>query len=213
MNLGDIWAKIANQARLTPQELDFLRRSGNDTQMRNNFVSGNTSADGKLNITFPFIPFFVEKLSANKSELNITIPSGANHLMILTSVRSTDATSRGIYFECNGDSGTNYESQVTLHSPTTTTLAGSATTTHLVLGFIDGTAVANTASSNLSYINNYGGSWYKYCYASGASRSAAQISGLFTSVWKNTSPITYARIYPEAGNLAAGSIVSIYGIL
>lgn len=38
MNLADVWAKIANNAALTPQELDFLKRSATNLQLRANDV-------------------------------------------------------------------------------------------------------------------------------------------------------------------------------
>jgi hypothetical protein len=46
MNLEDIWSKMANQARLTPEELDFLKMQGRETQQRNAAVSGWIAGNG-----------------------------------------------------------------------------------------------------------------------------------------------------------------------
>ena len=47
MQLEDVWAKLAKQERLTPEELDFLKMQGRETQQRNAFVAGNTTHKGR----------------------------------------------------------------------------------------------------------------------------------------------------------------------
>lgn len=54
MQLEDVFAKLANQARLTPEELDFLRIQARETQQRNSQVGGWTSADGNPRFNKPF---------------------------------------------------------------------------------------------------------------------------------------------------------------
>lgn len=60
MELADVFEKIANNARLTPHELDFLKSSMRQTQMNNNFLSG--FQDGSSNI-------YVGNISARKITL------------------------------------------------------------------------------------------------------------------------------------------------
>ncbi len=51
MELGDIFLKMANNARLTPREMDFLRTAGNETQQRNSFVAGLTKGTSSLSVS------------------------------------------------------------------------------------------------------------------------------------------------------------------
>ena len=60
MELSDIWLKMAKNESLTPQELDFLRIQGKNTQQNNAQIAGWVNADGTLNLQNPRIssPFF-----------------------------------------------------------------------------------------------------------------------------------------------------------
>lgn len=60
MEFSDILAKIANNARLTPQEMDFLKRTGDETQRRNNQGSSLFAADSRVKLDSPVIssPYF-----------------------------------------------------------------------------------------------------------------------------------------------------------
>ena len=49
-NFADLLKKIANNSRLTPQELDELGRFGTETQNRNSQVSGSTTSSVNLNV-------------------------------------------------------------------------------------------------------------------------------------------------------------------
>ena len=211
MELSDIWLKIANNAQLTPQEKDFLARQGRETQQRNAFIAGNTSADGKLNVTMPFFLAYNEKLATAKANVTVPIPSGYNHLMILTSVKTDDVASRGLYMYCNGDTGNNYQSQVSLFT-TSSILGVNLATNHLVVGY--GTTTSNTTAGSVAFVNNYSGSWYKNCVLMNSIPAAAtHQTGLMSSMWLNTSPIQSLKFYLEAGNIVADSIISVYCIL
>jgi hypothetical protein len=48
MELSDVFVKIATSQALTPEELDFLKRTGTETQQRNAKVASWTGADGSL---------------------------------------------------------------------------------------------------------------------------------------------------------------------
>lgn len=60
MELSDVWLKMAKNESLTPQELDFLRIQGKNTQQNNAQTAGWVNADGTLNLQSPRIssPFF-----------------------------------------------------------------------------------------------------------------------------------------------------------
>ena len=55
MELADIWEKIAKRIELTPQEMDFLKGAGRETQKRNAQIAGWTNADGTANLQSPRI--------------------------------------------------------------------------------------------------------------------------------------------------------------
>lgn len=50
MELGDIWLKVAKNQLLTPQEEEFLRLSGRDTQMNNAFTAGIKNGTSNIDI-------------------------------------------------------------------------------------------------------------------------------------------------------------------
>ncbi len=64
MELSDIWLKMAKKETLTPQELDFLRIQGKNTQQNNAQTAGSITADGKMQLDRPIIqsPFWKGKI-------------------------------------------------------------------------------------------------------------------------------------------------------
>jgi hypothetical protein len=80
MQLGDILMKVANNARLTPQEMEFLNRSGKETQQRNAQISGWTDASNTASFSnarftqaeFSELPlsFFYFRSTTNQSIAN-----------------------------------------------------------------------------------------------------------------------------------------------
>ena len=60
MELSDLWLKMAKNENLTPQELDYLKIQGKNTQQNNAQTAGWVNADGTLNLQSPRIssPFF-----------------------------------------------------------------------------------------------------------------------------------------------------------
>lgn len=60
MELSDLWLKMAKNENLTPQELDFLRIQGKNTQQNNALTAGWVNADGTMDLQRPRIssPFF-----------------------------------------------------------------------------------------------------------------------------------------------------------
>lgn len=51
MELADIFEKLANNARLTPHEMDFLKNSMRQTQMSNSFVAGTQNGQSSINVS------------------------------------------------------------------------------------------------------------------------------------------------------------------
>ncbi len=66
MELSDLWLKMAKNENLTPQELDYLRIQGKNTQQNNAQTAGWVNADGTLDLQRPRIsnPYFVNNALA-----------------------------------------------------------------------------------------------------------------------------------------------------
>lgn len=212
MELSDVWAKLANQARLTPEELDFLKMQGRETQQRNAFVAGNTTPQGTLAQDLPFFPIFSETFEANKTELIVQIPSGYRHLMFFASVQNTSATTpSSLRAQLNGDTGTNYNYQYTVFSDIAPVSTSTPSDDFMFLGYTHSSEVGAT-SSIFGVMNNYGDVGRKmYTGTSGVyvPTSSLQTSLIATSSWNTTDPIKSIRFI---SNAVAGSVITIYGI-
>ena len=91
MELSDLWLKMAKNESLTPQELDFLRIQGKNTQQNNAQTAGNTGADGKATFIAPYIEhprwknaldgttFDLSKSLATATEASLTVSSAQKH--------------------------------------------------------------------------------------------------------------------------------------
>jgi hypothetical protein len=55
MELSDLWLKMAKNETLTPQELEFLRIQGKNTQQNNAQTAGQTNSEGKAQLVRPTI--------------------------------------------------------------------------------------------------------------------------------------------------------------
>lgn len=215
MELGDVWVKIANNQRLTAQELDFLRGAGRETQLRNTFISGNTNPDNTLKFAFPFQVIYSETFQKDTASISIDIPAGFRNIIVFSNGRSTTATTgaEALHARYNFDSGANYENQVIYGIGSTIGTQTSSTTTYAVVGGLsrDGETSGLCGSGFLS-IPNYNSSFYK---SAQALITPGALTNIFieSSVWKNTSPIRNIQFSSSADNIKAGSTISIYGIL
>lgn len=216
--LDELWLKIANNTKLMPQEIDELRRFGRETQMRNSFVAGNTTAGNQLNIKFPFLPIFSEVLNANINSKEVVIPSGFLNLVIITygRITGTGVYNMGLNAYVNGDTGNNYNHQSISANGTATGAQQVLNNTQFRVGFLagGGTSAARTCAS-FSIIPNYRSTAYKHCILmSSATNVSDDTIVMSDSIWNNTAPIDKLTFYAANGDdLAAGSSISIYGIL
>jgi hypothetical protein len=218
MQLADVWEKIANNARLTPEEILFLRRSATETQQRNSFVSGITSPDSKIDIQFPTFSIYSEILQANRTSITVPIPSNANHLLIMGSVRTTRAAyNDGFIGRFNSDSGANYR-EIYDGAQSTTQLAGQ-TAGQTFFGISVTTGASATAGSFGGFFlfapHVRSATWKQTIRLSGTSEySATDMLNLASSChWQNTSPIQTVTFLSENGaDILAGSLISVHGI-
>lgn len=217
----DLLLKIANNARLTPGELAELARFGTETQLRNSFIAGNTTAENKLNVSLNFQLIFEEKFNADKASVFIdNVPSVFSNIMIVGSGSVTTATGGNLYAQLNGDTGNNY---LWLYLQGTGIAAASAktlATSQLILGQFSNTGDPTGSSSpfqaNLFHAN---GNLHKTVistseYDDGTTYSIYLIGGK----WKNTTPINSILLYGTdstgvkgTASIKAGSVISVYG--
>jgi len=217
VELSSVWVKIAGGKKLTPQELDFLKRTGDETQLRNSFVAGNKKADGTLDIQFPFVSVFSEILEVSTSEVTVQIPGNLNHLFVFSSGR-TDAAAVSSVLRCriNGDSATNYKQQNMLAVNTTVTGSYDYTADHGVIGGLAGTsASAGKSESSVAFLSNIQSPFHKTISTlfSGLDTDSTYTVGLKTSYWAVVDKIKSLTFSSSSGNILAGSIISIYGVI
>jgi hypothetical protein len=217
MSFKDLLLKIANNARLTPSELDELGRYGTDTEIRNGFVAGNTTAANTLNVPFPFYPIFSEVLQKDTATLTVQIPSGYKHLMIMGSGRTTEAAySTNVFVKFNGDAGANY--RYVYHGAQASTSLGAQFTAQnsAQLGmFCGASATADAPGVFFAVVPHYAGGFFKVVLSSAGlhSYSATDMVKLdLATFWQNTSIIQDATLFPVTGSFLAGSVLSLYGI-
>lgn len=223
MQLGDIWEKIANNARLTGEELAFLKRSGNETQNRNNFVGGNTTPGGALNVPTPFFPIYSEVLQRDTASLTIQIPSGYKQLEISGNGRSSAATGGTVFLQFNGDTtATNYQWTYILGNGSSASSGQDISDPHIPIGqFSNSGDAAGSASSFFCRIPHYYSGFTKMTlaqtyYNDNTTRALYAMAGK----WLGTAKISQIEIYATdntstkgTSNLVAGSLISVYGIL
>jgi hypothetical protein len=220
MQLEDVWSKIANQARLTPEELDFLKMQGRETQQRNAFIAGNTSPAGNLIQNFPFMPIYSEVLEIAAPSITVNIPADYKHLLFMGSCRNSNAAAGYVIgaIQFNGDTGANYNyHQIKFDGVTPAYDTQTAQTFGAFGGSVTNGSTANWAGSFWGWIPHYNSGFYKSVYSNFiCPRPAANLNllGNFGSEWLSTAKITTVKIICSAGgdNFMAGSSVSIYGL-
>jgi hypothetical protein len=139
-------------------------------------------------------------------------------LIIYAQVRTTDSSPRILLAQANNDTATaDYESQRLVGSNTT---ASALVPSTAFGGLIVGVATASGATANFygfgrAEILDYRGANYKSAlansYYKAGTASTTQGVGTDGSFWKGTAPINSLTIVSAAGNIAAGSVISVYG--
>jgi hypothetical protein len=216
MELSDVWAKLANQARLTPEELDFLKMQGRETQQRNAFVAGNTSPQGTLITSQTLTPFYSTVLTIDTASITIEIPGGFKHIFLTGSGRliNNGLSVDHVNLIFNGDTGANYSYGIFTQG--NTTLTGNRVTgyTDCKIGwFATDPEPSGYSGSFFAYIYNYNSSFYKQCAAYTVTEISDTIySGTRHGVWHSTARINNLTISANDGQIQAGSTISVYGL-
>lgn len=220
MELSDIWEKIALNRPLTAQEIQFLKLSGKETQLRNAFISGNTTSENKLAFPLDFKKIFEEKFNADKDSVSFLVPSTFTNLMIVGSGSVTTATGGNVYAQLNGDTGANYLFLYLLGTGLAAASAKTLATTHMILGQFSNTGDPAGSSSpfqtNLFHVN---GNLHKTSISTSEYDDGTTYSiYLIGAKWKNTTPVNSILIYGTdntgvkgTASIKAGSVITVYG--
>lgn len=172
----------------------------------------------KINVEFPIGVIHSQVFPQDKSELVVPIPGDVyKHLIVMGMVRATDAgTGNNILGQFNGDTGANYKVQRLSGSGTTASAGFDGASANVHFGSIaESGAAAGENGFFVAFIPHY--------TSKSLFKSVVQLEGIFTtptgkgaavwaSQWQNANALTSIRFFAGAGNIAAGSLISVYGM-
>lgn len=152
-------------------------------------------------------PIATQTLNANAASLTFSsIPQGYTDIIIITSGLSQPAGGGAAFLRFNGDTSSNYSYRYMFGNGSSTSSGGFSNTTGVPTNRHNTTEGGGKAHI-MSYSNS---SIYKSVISTGAGNN---ISIAYSSMWRNTSPITSITIFPESGpGWAAGFTATLYGI-
>lgn len=216
----EIMVKLGNGETLSELEKEVLRQNAQTTEDVNNSVKNWQNIDGKIKNNFLNLPISVISsavLEKNVSDVTIQIPSNYKHLLVMGQGRTTHVDwASGLYIAFNGDHGNNYR---TINDGAIG-LAQSAqqfTTTEAPVGAFQATyGSAGASGSFFSFIPHINSDLWKSVltlYSISEYNATNSELQFHASFWKNTSRITSINIIPENGEILAGSLISVYGVV
>ncbi len=172
---------------------------------------------GTTNIKFPLPvePIFVETLVDDAASITINLPSTFRHLLILGSGRTTGAGTSADFLlaQYNEDTGNNYINQKLYAINTSLTAARDVSQNDAIIGLLSqGGHPAGNVSSFLTFIPNCVSSTLNKNSLTLASPHFGSFYG-FAPNWDSLDPIESIQIYSGADSIAAGSSISVYGIV
>ena len=141
------------------------------------------------------------------------------HLFVVVYARGdTAAAFTPLVVRFNGDSGTNYDYQVLQGQAAAVSSAEVFAASSGVAGAIPAnTAGANLFSAHMGLMPNYAGTANNKAFYSVTSLKTATTTGTLTNVfegvfWRSNAAVTRITLFPSAGNLVAGTRVTLYGM-
>lgn len=146
------------------------------------------------------------------------VPATYDHLVLVVQARGTEAVVlSALYFRVNDDSAANYDSQQTFGRNTSTATADAQAATGWIIGSLPGaSAAAGVAAAFVAFVPNYAATTLeKSVYILGGFADEAAAGGdvrIHGGHWRNTAAISRVSIAPQAGDLLAGSRMTVYGI-
>ncbi len=155
-------------------------------------------------------------LNVNTASVVVPISGEYKHLLFMGSGRTNGAGALFVYLfgRYNGDSGTNYRQQKFLANFTTLTGEGNTSQTGALLGALtEGGSPALEGGSWITFIPHYKSSFYKVSLSLMWPGYNATVEYFVSSVWASTDPIRQITLLPVSDSIAAGAVLSLYGIV
>jgi hypothetical protein len=162
----------------------------------------------------PMETIYSQILNTDTASLTIQIPNAYKHLLILGAGRTNGAgtSSQYLYAQFNEDTGTNYINQ--FFTAVAAALTGTRTTgqDHVIIGALaEGGRAAGDVASFFGIIPHYSNSdLNKNLLAFSTPPFGALI--VTASNWDSVSPISSLTLMAAADDIAAGSVISVYGL-
>lgn len=215
--------RLANKQQLDETTLasvrQYLREQDDRDEWLKALIQPGTNKINSGSIAFPFQPIYNTVLEKAQADLTIPIPPQYKHLVLMTFGQSDAAVYYdGLVVRFNGDAGTNYhDAYITGSQDTVLTYTESIANTFIAVGWFEGTSGnAASASGRVAFIPHYRSSFWKASYSLGGEETwdvKGQSVGVSAGYWMSTSPIDTITFKLITGNMKAGSLISVYGIL
>lgn len=198
----DIYEKVANNIKLTPQEMELWKSGFNKP------IAVTQSSGGLV---------FYETLAVAKASVTIQVPSSCDNLLIIGTGRISAATGGVIWIQINADTGNTYTYQAIKTDGTTVTTFAAAATSKIYIGvFSVSGATADVQGSFYLRILNCYGAFHKnmvgLSYDPGGTSSRTHYG-----TWASTKTIQTIELFGTdntntkgSANIAAGSVFSAY---
>lgn len=159
-----------------------------------------------------YLPIQTVTTSSNVSSIDFSsIPTSYTHLILKTSLRSTQSASYDyLQMRFNDDSGNNYISK-NIYQDGSTIGSASNNTSFLQTGLVYGAnSTSNRFAINEIYIHNYRDNFGKTTIA----KSGAPPHGTYTfaCIWNSSSAITKISLLPQAGLFVPFCTATLYGL-
>lgn len=218
--VGDTLKKIMDAIPglvLAPGEAEALRLWANRTQSANAQLSGILDAVGNVDIAFPVGVIFSEVLDADAASKTIIIPSAYRHIILFGSGRVDGAVyNMSIRARINDDNAGNYSQQhINAAGVTATGAQGLAQTEMLMGDFAGASAPAGECGSFVSFVFHAQGSFWKNAFGLSSLQDSGttMLARVATNFYTVTDPISSIVIFPDSGNLLAGTAITAIGII
>lgn len=144
--------------------------------------------------------------SAQSTVTFSSIPATYTDLILVGSGSLTGTNDTAVTLRFNGDTGSNYGITY-LYGNGSTVLTGDEPN----LTVADTFYWSTNACTGMTHIQDYATSKWKTCISRSGADNAFVIS--YTGTWRNSTAINSITIQTDAGQLAAGCIFTLYGIL
>jgi hypothetical protein len=155
-------------------------------------------------------PLATTTLGSAAASITFSTISGAYTDLVLVFFTPSNSINDDMYLQYNSDTGSNYSNTILRGNGTT---ASSTRTSNTTGARFSDQSSPTTTTSNTAIINimNYANTT---TYKTNISRSNNASTGVdaMATLWRNTAAITSIKVYPASGNMATGTIATLYGI-